>query len=283
MSTTPQSLTDALAEASILGANPRMSLSTIGRDQKLLCPACNGGRTREKSPSFKLDEQGGAVWSCKRATCGWCGNVPGHRPSGALRNLGQSRPKVYRRPDPPANPQRPQALYEWFAKRGISRATVDRFGIYRTRRYIAQAGGEVAVTAFPYTVAGELVGCKYRHDYRDAEGRAAKTFSQEADTGPTLYNADALNPDEVILVEGEMDVLALAEAGITNAVSLRGGAPTEGERSDRRYEPLRTHWRALKEVGRFVLAGDMDEPGQTLREALAQRLGRERCHLVEWP
>lgn len=249
-----------------------------GADQKLLCPQCQGGSTAEKSLSLRLDEQGGAVWQCHRRTCGWAGNVPGRS---GFQSLG--KPKAWRRPEPPRETPRPEVLLRWFEKRGIGSATVEKFGIYRTRHWIAQAEAEVPVTAFPYRHGGELVGIKYRYDYRKADGSAAKTFAQEKETEPTLYNADALNVDEVCFVEGEMDVLSCYEAGVTNAVSLRDGASSAREKSDRRYAALKTHWRVLKDVQRFILAGDMDEVGQAFMQELARRLGREKCRIVEWP
>ncbi len=115
---------------------------------------------------------------------------------------------------------------------------------------------------------------------------------QERNALPTLYNIDRLGeaPDEVIFVEGEPDVMALYECGITNAVSLKDGAPpTLRDESDprwqdeKRFAALATHADLLEGVSTFILAGDMDAPGLALREELARRLGRHRCRVVRWP
>jgi Toprim-like len=39
----------------------------------------------------------------------------------------------------------------------------------------------------------------------------------------------------------------------------------------------------LKQVRKFVLAVDADEPGQKLETELARRLGHERCWRISWP
>ena len=275
------SLIDALSEVGIPQANPRrFKAGAVGQDQKLICPKCGGGRTQELSLRFKLDNYGGATWVCHRATCGWKGNVPSAM---GQRNMGDVKPKEYKRPEAPAERPRPQAMLDWFSKRGISEKIVNKFGIYRTIRFIRQADAEVATIAFPYMNNGELVNVKYRHDYKDDNGKCSKTFAQEGGAEPTLYNSEGINPDEVIFVEGEMDVLSLAEAGFSNAVTLKDGAGATNEKSDKRFEALNTHWQELKDVSRFILAGDKDEPGQALIEELARRLGREKCRIVDWP
>ena len=38
-------------------------------DQRLVCPECEGGRTKEKSLNLTITGDG-AVWCCHRATCG---------------------------------------------------------------------------------------------------------------------------------------------------------------------------------------------------------------------
>ena len=59
-----------------------------------------------------------------------------------------------------------------------------------------------------------------------------KKFLQEKNATKCLYNIDMLKKHwedvaikSVIFVEGEMDVLALYEAGFKNVVSLPDGAP----------------------------------------------------------
>ncbi len=106
-----------------------------------------------------------------------------------------------------------------------------------------------------------------------------------------LYGLDDVEGcEEIIIVEGEMDKLALEEAGFTNVVSVPDGAPSkvrEGSlpspEEDKKYSYLWNCRRVLDMASRVVLATDSDPPGQALAEELARRLGRERCWRVRWP
>ena len=67
------------------------------------------------------------------------------------------------------------------------------------------------VAAFPYRRGGEIVNVKYRS--------LSKRFRQEKQAEKVLYGLDdVVNSPEVIIVEGEMDKLALDQAGIRHVV-----------------------------------------------------------------
>jgi twinkle protein len=165
---------------------------------------------------------------------------------------------------------------------------VDAFGCFGTLRWFPN-GGEQRAVVFEYRYRGKVVNRKYRS--------SDKQMIQEKEPLPTLFNVDAIEPKEgdpdperVIWVEGEPDVMALHEAGYPEAVTLKDGAPdklrdeNDPRRAvDKRFAALETHSDLLVRVKRFVLAGDMDGPGKVLREELARRLGRHRCWLVTWP
>lgn len=275
----PDNLPELLAEH---GIYPKSMAA--GRTDKIRCPNCGGGRTRELSLSLKIDEDGmGAAWQCHRGKCGWRG---GGRIKGAP---GAPRPvenlRIFQRPAEhrEAEIRRPAAMYAWFEARGIGQETVDAFGIYITRRWFPEHGEQDALV-FPYLFRGEVVNRKYRPPQKNPQ-------LQERDALPTLFNIDAVEaPDELIWVEGEPDVMALWEAGYRQVVTLKDGAGDRlrdeddpAREADKRFFALRTHEELLQEVQKVILAGDMDEPGKVLREELARRLGRERCWTVAWP
>jgi twinkle protein len=118
-----------------------------------------------------------------------------------------------------------------------------------------------------------------------------KTFWQVKGAEKILYGLDDVTgEEEVILVEGEMDKLALEEAGFKNVVSVPDGAPgkvkdgpTPAPEEDKKYEYLWNCRAQLDTISRFVIATDSDGPGQALSEELARRLGKERCWRVTWP
>lgn len=263
---------DLISKLADLGINLRKP--SIGRDLRTLCPQCRGGSDKEESLSVMLDPHGGATWHCFRASCGWKGNIP----SVKLNNWQVGKSKTYRRPTPVQDPPRPEGIYEWFqTERAISKETVDTFGCYLSKQYFHKAKGERSCIAFPYYHNRELVGVKYR--------TKDKQWTQESGTEPTIFNIDNINYDLVPVVEGELDVMALHEAGIPGAITLRDGAPSKDTNlADAAcYDAIRTHADTLKDVRHFVLSGDTDEVGRQHMLEIARRLGKERCFLVDWP
>ncbi len=251
---------------------PRMS---DGAENRATCPQCKGGTGKEKSLSVKIDPRGdAATWICYRGTCGWTGAV-GEKRSPERRQKPPAKRPVYA-PPPPTD-----RMYEFFAKRGISRATVDRHGISVVRVWMPQKDAEVSAIAFPYRKGGEVVNVKYR----DHE----KNFRQEKDAEKVFWGLDDIEGDEAIIVEGEMDKLALEEAGFCSVLSVPDGAPKgvkEAEpdpENDAKFEYVWNCEEALRPLKRILLAVDSDGPGRALEEELARRLGRERCWRVRWP
>jgi twinkle protein len=286
------SVAEILAEAGIqLG---RQKIPAPGGTARVLCPVCNGGKARELSLSLKIDEDGmGATWQCHRGTCpsspGW-GRVDDGR-AGRLR--ADAPPPQTRRPEvvpvqphpPEIEASRPPGMLAWFAKRGISEETVAEFGIYgMAMRWPEKRreGGEVVwvdkpTIVFPYRLGGVLVSRKYRS--------ADKQFRQDPGSLRSLFNADSIADDVLVIVEGEMDVLACWEAGLRSVVSLPDGAPNKENENvyGSRYEALTTCHAAIEKIPRIVIATDMDQPGSYLAEDLAERLGKHRCWRVRWP
>jgi twinkle protein len=263
-------LTAALAEQGI-----RLKDYRPGQ-HRTTCPACSAQRKKknELCLAVKIDGEGGATWNCHH--CAHAGNVT------PVRREASPTPRIRRpsKPLPPLNPEQPASMYDWFAKRGISKGTVDGAAIFVTTQYFPQTGEEERCIAFPYRHNGAVVNHKYRTHRKD--------FRQDKDALPTLYNIDAVaSSDTVIWVEGEMDVLSMIEARYPSTVSLPTGAPPaskdETDPQAKRYQALSNCLDELKHVKRFILAGDMDGPGRALTEELARRLGKERCFSVRWP
>lgn len=254
----------ALAEHGI-----RLRSDSAG-SHKTTCPACSSSRRKKADPclSVTIETDGRAVWNCHH--CGFAGATggEGYRPA--------RERKVYKKPRRVDNPQRPDTLVGWFAKRGISSETVARFGVYKTRQWFPQTEKEEDCIAFPYEWAGELRNVKYR--------TAEKHFRQEKDPEPVFFNADSIaEGEDLIVTEGEVDVMSFAEAGFQHIVSLPNGAPSEPEQSDKRYEPFGTHWEAVMSAKRVLIASDMDRPGELLAQEIARRVGKDRCYRVRMP
>jgi len=245
-----------------------LSRSTPG-EYKVKCPECASKRkpkNRGDTPlSIRIEDSQTAVWNCHN--CGW---------TGAVGASTRGKARDYRRPDPVAPEPISQGIETFFERRGISREVVESFGVYRATHSFGEA--PESCIAFPYFVDGELVNVKYR--------TSDKRFRQEAGTQRTLFGVDKLKgswANLVVFVEGEMDVMACAEAGIV-AVSLPDGAPKEAkfDSNDKRFDAIRSHeW--IFEADSVIIATDGDGPGMALAEELVHRFGRDKCSRVQWP
>ncbi|KAK8641651.1 hypothetical protein V6N13_011035 [Hibiscus sabdariffa] len=253
-----------------------------GSQNRLICPSCNGGDSEEISLSLFITADGcSATWMCFRAKCGWKGMTKAldDGKSSSERFIQVKKASVKREITVESLELEPlcNQLIGYFAERMISAETLKRNGIMQKK-----SGDGIAI-AFPYWRKGNLVSCKYRD--------ITKRFWQEKDTEKVLYGLDDIeDASDIIIVEGEMDKLAMEEAGFRNCVSVPDGAPPSvskkevpDEEQDTKYQYLWNCKEYLEKASNIILATDGDQPGQALAEELARRLGRERCWRVKWP
>lgn len=126
-------------------------------------------------------------------------------------------------------------------------------------------------------VPGPCLRCSGKGCSRCENGRVKKSFRNCPGRPLPLFNAHRMTKnkaDSVIVVEGEFDVIALWDYGFrANVVSGTKGAGTWDEA-----------WLdALEPYAAFYLAYDNDEAGDKGAEALAAKLGRERCLRARLP
>ncbi|CAA0832269.1 Twinkle homolog protein-chloroplastic/mitochondrial [Striga hermonthica] len=261
-----------------IGIEPEPCLP--GQYHGLFCPSCKGGELEEKSLSLLIEPDGGAaVWTCFRAKCGWTGATRVNVKSTYATmnaNMRVKQPRIITEESLGLEPLSNDVL-AFFARRMISGETLRRNSVMQKR------SGDQIVIAFTYRRNRELVSCKYRD--------INKKFWQEANTEKIFYGLDDIKQaSDVIIVEGEMDKLAMEEAGFRNCVSVPDGAPPKVsdkalpcQEDDVKYQYLWNCKEYTEKASRIILATDNDAPGQALAEELARRLGRERCWRVKWP
>lgn len=203
-------------------------------------------------------------WNCWH--CGWTGG------------LGQPKiypiQKNYRRPEKQAGTPSEGAI-AWLVKRGIGMEVIDKYKIATGRVYMPQVEEEVNAIQFPYYRDEALINIKHRDKN--------KNFRMEQGAERILYGYDDI-ASITIFVEGEIDKLSIAQAGMFNCVSVPDGAPAENTRDySTKFEFLDSAYDKLDKVETFILAVDNDAPGKRLEDELARRLGRDRCLRVIWP
>ena len=249
-------------------------------NHRAACPKCSPGRKKKKDPCLSVTVNGddSIVFHCHH--CDWSGWMG----KGSDRLKGKRRDFRPRKPEPPKPPRRPprlnfeppcDAARQFFRDRRISAETVNAFRIGQVTRWMPGCEpARVPALVFPYFLDGRRVNHKYRAVHQ-------KSFIQDAGTLRPLFNIDATRgAAEVVIVEGEMDVLAMHECGFPATVTLPDGAAKRA--NDSRMAALDDSGLPGRDI-KFVIAGDSDEPGVAMRKLLVAHLGAERCSVVEWP
>lgn len=216
------------------------------------CPRCHGGNGKDKE-TFSINLTSGA-FSCFRASCDYHGHfVELARDFSFQLDFGE--PKNYRK-----LPQRPivstPPAVEFLEKRGISREITERYKIT-----VRKDNPNIAVFPF-YDENNVLQFIKYRQVQYTGKGN--KEWC-EKDTRPILFGmAQCTSFDRLIITEGQIDSLSVAECGIPNAVSVPTGA------LGFTWLPFCLDWVSkFKEV---IVFGDCEKGKITLVETLQTRL-----------
>ena len=231
-----------------------------------ICPLCSPDRKpkNEKAKCASYDWQRGI---------GTCHNCNKTFQLHTYKRKGKSE-KVYVKPevaihegDQPYN----EKVLEWFQSRGISEQTLKELRITEGSEFMPQTSKNENVIKFNYYMGDQLINIKYR------DGR--KNFKLYKGAEKVFYNINSIVGYEYcILVEGEMDVLALHEAGITNVISVPNGATLNTNNLD--YLDSCIDYFDDKE--KIIIAVDSDEAGQALQSELVRRLGSEICYLASF-
>ena len=162
-------------------------------------------------------------------------------------------------------------IEDWFQSRGISKETLKDLGVSEGKEYMPQVGMERNTIQFNYFMGDKKVNVKYR----DAE----KNFKLYKGAEKVFYNINSIvGYDSVVIVEGEMDVLALHEAGVRNAISVPNGATITSNNLD--Y--LDSCIDYFEDKTKVIIAVDSDEAGVALQNELVRRLGAEVCYIVSF-
>jgi len=231
-----------------------------------VCPLCS----HDRKPENRKKKCASYDWERGLGTCHNCDStfqLHTYQRKGAT-------DKEYIRPvDPPKeefNIPRTKVA-EWFETRGISTETLIDLQISEGPEYMPQTGKTENTIKFNYYVGDQLINVKYR------DGR--KNFKLYKGAEKVFYNINSIvGYDNCVITEGEMDVLALHEAGIKNCVSVPNGATITHNNLD--Y--LDNCIDYFEDKKKIILALDTDAPGLALRTEFVRRLGAEACFLVDF-
>lgn len=238
-----------------------------------ICPYCK--RTeRDNRQKFSISLITGQ-YECKRSSCGAKGNMItlardfGYKLSDEFSRFYEkkktyrvlSQPKKAIIPDDPA--------VEYLNSRGISKATAEK---YRVQMHRKQAN----TLCFPiFDENDRLVNIKYRNTkYVKGETQGSKEWFEQG-CMPYLYGIQAWNGkyDRMILCEGQLDCMSVAESEIENAFSVPGGA--------KGFTWWPPSYEFVSKFGEVIIFGDYENGKITLLDEMKQRFGGQIRHVRE--
>jgi twinkle protein len=233
----------------------------VGKTQGV-CPLCS----HDRKPGNKTAKCSSYDWERGLGTCHNCNtSFQLH----TYQRKGASE-KVYIRPQVEFNPTSSK-VEQWFETRGITKQTLADLRVGEGQEFMPQTGKSENTIQFNYYIGDQLINVKYR------DGR--KNFKLYKGAEKIFYNINSIiGYDTCVIVEGEMDVLAMHEAGVKNVISVPNGATLNSNNLD--YLDNCIDYFDDKE--KVILAVDADEAGQALRQEFIRRLGAEVCYLVDF-
>ena len=227
------------------------------------CPLCS----HDRKPENKKQKCASLDWERGLGTCHNCDKTFQLH---TYQRKGKAS-KTYVKPAAFVAASPGDKVIEWFKTRGISQNTLEELNVTVGEEYMPQTGKTENVIKFNYFIGDDLINVKYR------DGR--KNFKLYKGAEKVFYNLNSIVGFEYcVLVEGEMDVLALHEAGITNVISVPNGATLNTNNLD--YLDACIDY--LDDKEKIILAVDSDEAGQALQTELIRRLGSEVCYLANF-
>ena len=231
-----------------------------------ICPLCSHNR----EPKHQKAKCASYDWDRGIGTCHNCSKTFQLH---TYKRKGTSE-KVYVKPPVKIEAEEMQiseAVIKWFDSRSISKETIYELGITDGQEFMPQTGKVENAIHFNYYIGDELINVKYRDGH--------KHFKLFKGAEKIFYNINSIVGFEYcIIVEGEMDVLALHEAGITNAISVPNGATLHTNN----LEYLDNCIDYFEDKSKIIIAVDSDAAGQALQTELVRRLGSEICYLASF-
>lgn len=235
------------------------------------CPYCHGGSNSDKN-TFSIDLTTGK-FKCLRASCDAHGNMITLSRDFDF-SLGSQIDEYYRprkqyrsfkRPEKPIESKEPAIAY--LESRGISSLIAREYEIT-----VKQDTTNILVFPF-YDEKGELQFIKYRKTDFD-KGKDKNKEWCEKDCKPILFGMkQCKNFEQLIITEGQIDSLSVAEAGMINAVSVPTGANG--------FTWIPYCWDWLLQFKEIVVFGDFEKGRITLLDEISKRFANKVKHVRE--
>lgn len=234
------------------------------------CPYCQGGGKDKDTFSINLET---GVFKCLRASCSIQGNMITlsrdfgfslGRDSDAYYNVKWQRFKTFEKTS--ENIEVRDAAVEYMAGRGISEEITKRY-------HITTAKNNDRILVFPfYDETKQMQFIKYRNlNYQ--KGQSGSKEWCEADCKPILFGMDQCDTENktLIMTEGQIDSLSVAEAGYQNVVSVPTG------KNGFTWVPHCWDW--LQRFEKLIVFGDFERGAITLLQDMKARFNGQVLHV----
>ncbi len=234
------------------------------------CPYCHGDGKDKYTFSINLSN---GMYKCLRASCSAQGNMItlardfgfslGHD-ADVYYGHGWQRFKTFTKTAETIEIR--DAAVEYMAGRGISREIVERY-------HITALKDDDSILMFPfYDEKKRLQFIKYRNTSYQKGTSGSKEWC-ETECKPILFGMDQCNPENktLIMTEGQIDSLSVAEAGFQNAVSVPTG------KNGFTWVPHCWDW--LQSFDRLIVFGDFENGSITLLADMKPRFNGQVLHV----
>jgi len=225
-------------------------------ENQMTCPECSESRKKKTEKCFSFNLIKGA------GRCNHCQMVLVEK-----KDFDKKTPYIdFKRPKFIKPSKYTENCLKFFRSRLISEKTLLEVGVTESLEWMPKAKAEIPTINFNYFRNGELINVKFRGKNKD--------FKLFKDAELIFYNLDCtIDFETIIIVEGEMDCLALYECGFKNVISVPNGAGL----GKINFDYLDNCIDFFSENTKFILALDNDKAGMNLQQELARRLGFENC------
>lgn len=246
-----------MTEDELWGLVSALGIKTRVRGEEIqfeYCPYCHGGAKKDKW-KFGINRKSGA-YGCFKGGC----KKQGHFVQlcrdfdYALEN--ETRWVKFPQPEKRIVPR--ESAIAYLAARGISRETAERY-------QITAFEDKPNVLWLPlFDEDGKLVGAKERR----MDWKPSSRFPKEKWTTGSKQILFGINQcvdfEHIVIMEGLIDALSVAEAGIKNACSVPGGMTND------KWISLNYNW--LMKFDRIIVFGDLEDGSITLLKDISTRL-----------
>lgn len=234
----------------------------------ITCPYCRSTKDKYK---FSINTKTGQ-FQCKRASCGAKGNMITLAQDFNL-DLGTDVSRYYKinhvdqyRKFKARELKTSDKAVEYLQKRGISKEIAERY-------HITIKKDTDNILVFPFLDPDKnLITVKYRKtDFNKATDNNKEWF--EANCKPILFGMYQCDDyDKLIITEGQIDSLSVAEAGYKNAVSVPNGA------NGFTWVPYCWDW--VSKFTEIIVFGDCENNKVTLADQIRQKFHRNNIKVV---